>query len=58
MVTQYFSGGSPNCGQDGTLSIVLPAGQYSFLAKGYRNNWTGTLTVYKGECNLFKVNGN
>jgi hypothetical protein len=57
-VTQYFSSGQPNCGQDGTLSVVLPAGQYSFSAKGSRNNWTGTLTVYKGECNLFKVNGN
>lgn len=56
-VTQYFANGQPNCGQDGTLWLLLPAGQYSFYAKGSRNNWTGTLKVNKGECNLFKVNG-
>lgn len=57
-VTEFFTSGQPNCGQDGTLSVDLPAGQYSFLAKGSSNNWTGTLTVYKGECNLFKINVN
>jgi len=57
-LTQYFTSGNPNCGQDGTLSLVLPAGQYTFSAKSNRNTWTGNLTIYKGECNLFKANGN
>ncbi|MEQ9304262.1 MAG: SH3 domain-containing protein [Marinoscillum sp.] len=55
-VTQYFTDGSPDCGEEGTLSINKPAGTYKFEAKGNQYTWSGTLTITENRCFIQKLN--
>jgi hypothetical protein len=69
-IRQYFSGGEPVCGQDGTVTINLSEGKHSFIAKvnedKYEDDiyysptddevWKGTFYVVAGQCTNIKVN--
>ncbi len=52
----YFAAGSPNCGQQGTITITYKPGTYRFRAvsKGGLSSktWEGTVTIYAGGCQL------
>lgn len=54
--TSYFSEGSPNCGQNGTLTITYKPGTYSFRAVSEGDwstrTWEGTVTIYENGCQL------
>jgi len=49
-LTQFFTDGTPDCGESGTLSINKPAGTYKIEAKGSENVWSGTITISKDRC--------
>ena len=55
-LTQYFTDGSPDCGEDGTFSTNKPAGTYKFEAKGNQYTWSGTLTITENRCLIQKLN--
>lgn len=54
--SSYFANGSPNCGQQGTITITYKPGTYNFKAVsqgGWSNKtWEGTVTIYAGGCQL------
>ena len=43
----YFSEGSPECGQSGTLSFTYKTATYSYRAENNRLKWSGSITVYE-----------
>lgn len=49
-LTKYFTKGSPDCGDAGTLSINQPAGTYRLEAKSESRSWSGTVTVTRDRC--------
>lgn len=49
-LTQFFTDGTPDCGDSGTLSVNKPAGTYKIEAKGSENVWSGTITIGKDRC--------
>lgn len=49
-LTQYFTNGTPDCGESGTLSVDKPAGTYKIEARGNQNVWSGTITITKDRC--------
>lgn len=49
-LTQYFTSGTPDCGESGTLSTNKPAGIYKIEAKGNEYSWSGTITITKDRC--------
>lgn len=49
-LTQFFTDGTPDCGDSGTLSVNKPAGTYKIEAKGSENVWIGTITISKDRC--------
>lgn len=49
-LSQYFTDGTPDCGESGTLSVNKPAGTYKIEAKGNQNVWSGTITITKDRC--------
>lgn len=52
----YFADGSPNCGQQGTLTITYKPGTYRYRAVSEGSwatkTWEGTVTIYAGGCQL------
>ncbi len=55
-LTKYFSSGSPDCFDNGSVTVTKPAGSYTYTAKstaGY--NWSGTLVVENGICKKTKL---
>lgn len=52
----YFPDGSPNCGQQGTITLTYKPGTYSFRAVSEggwsTKTWEGTVTIYAGGCQL------
>lgn len=55
-IRQYFLSGEPDCGQKGTVSIILSEGSHSYSAKDGRGEWQGTFYVTAGQCVNIKVN--
>ena len=51
-INSYFSEGSPNCGQSGTLQFEYKPGSYSYKATNDNLTWTGTITITAGSCSL------
>ena len=58
----YFTSGSPVCGQDGTVNYELPPGTYSWRAIGVYDiqslreyTWSGTVTITANDCKLVFV---
>lgn len=50
-ITQYFSNGSPACGQAGGATFNLPAGEYNFTAECSKYKWGPTpFTITAGSC--------
>lgn len=49
-LSQYFTDGTPDCGESGTLSVNKPVGTYKIEAKGNQNVWSGTITITKDRC--------
>ena len=54
-LTNYFSKGTPTCGENGTLSIIKPAGSYKLTAKSYQNIWSGTISITEEQCLIQKL---
>lgn len=53
LITSYFySNSSPNCGDSGTLEIILTAGTYKISATGNKKKWEGYITVTSDECSI------
>ena len=54
--TSYFADGTPNCGQQGTLTVTYKPGTYSFRAVSEggwsTKTWEGTVTISAGGCSL------
>ena len=54
--TSYFGDGSPNCGQNGTITLTYKPGTYSYRAVSTggwaTKTWEGTVTIYAGGCQL------
>lgn len=51
-ITQYYSS-PPSCGQDGSVTVELPAGDYTFTGKEHGRlpkSWAGQIRVYSGLC--------
>ncbi len=55
VISQYYSGGTPNCGAGGCANFTLPPGNYSFSASCSSGNWNGTITVTAGGCSRMKL---
>ena len=51
-ISSYFSEGTPNCGQDGTLIFEYKAGTYKFKASNSNLTWSGTITITADICKL------
>lgn len=51
-LSQYFTDGSPDCGESGTLTVNKPAGTYKIEAKGTEKVWSGTITITKDKCSI------
>jgi hypothetical protein len=51
-INQYFSKGSPNCGQSGTLAFEYKPGTYNFKATNSNLTWNGKITISAGNCSL------
>jgi hypothetical protein len=51
-LTKYFKNKSysPQCGEDGTLTIRLNAGTYNYTASDEKYNWKGQITVTENGC--------
>lgn len=53
-LTSYFTS-TPNCGQNGTLTITTTAGSHTVSASGGGKTWNATTTnAVSGQCSLFK----
>lgn len=54
--TSYFKDGTPNCGQDGTITIECKPGTYKYYATGQgfwgSKSWEGSVTIKEGGCSL------
>lgn len=54
--TSYFDEGTPNCGQNGTITLTYKPGTYNFRAVSTggwsTKTWEGTVTIYAGGCQL------
>jgi hypothetical protein len=52
----YFENSTPNCGQNGTITITYKPGTYSFKAiseGGFSTRtWEGTITINADGCSL------
>jgi hypothetical protein len=55
-LTQYFSSGTPNCGQAGTLTLTLAAGAHQVTGSSGSTSWNSSATVVAGQCQLYKLN--
>jgi len=51
-LTSYFSEGTPNCGQSGTVTFEYKPGTYNYKATNNNSTWSGTITIYSGNCSL------
>ncbi len=52
-ITSYFHSNSPpNCGDPGTLEIIMTAGTYEIKAVGNKKAWEGYVTVTSDGCSL------
>jgi len=51
-LTSYFNDKNytPQCGQDGTLTIRLNAGTYNYSASDSKYNWKGQVTIKANQC--------
>lgn len=51
-LTNYFNDKnySPQCGQDGTLTLRLDAGTYNYTASDSKYNWKGQFTITNNGC--------
>ncbi|MVM34883.1 hypothetical protein GO755_32945 [Spirosoma sp. HMF4905] len=52
-INKYYSSGTPACGEQGSVTVTLPPGNYPFTAKSqglFPYNWSGTLTIVRGVC--------
>lgn len=54
-ITQYYSGGAPNCGATGCATFVLNPGTYSFTASCSGRNWSGSNTVTASGCMMAEL---
>jgi hypothetical protein len=54
-ISQYYSGGTPNCGASGCANFTLPPGNYSYTASCSSWNWNGTITVTAGGCSRMRL---
>lgn len=55
-LTNYFKDGTPSCEDEGTVSIEVIPGNYSFVAKSEKGStWRGTIFINSGECKTFKL---
>jgi hypothetical protein len=55
LIKQYFDSDSPDCGDNGTLGLILSAGTYKLTASGQRNKWEGYITVAADNCRIQKL---
>ena len=56
-LNSYFSNGTPNCGQSGTLKIPLTSGTHSYRAEDNAGfYWEGTFTTSSNNCESLKLN--
>ena len=51
-VVDWFDPYSPNCGQNGTLTVTLPVGSHSYYAESFLFTWNGTVNVTANGCTL------
>ncbi|HNW89068.1 MAG TPA: S1C family serine protease [Bacteroidales bacterium] len=51
-LTKFFKDktATPQCGQEGTLTIRLEAGTYNYTASNNKFNWKGQITITKNGC--------
>ncbi|GAB2777852.1 hypothetical protein HNQ93_001735 [Hymenobacter luteus] len=47
---RYFASGTPECGQDATVKVLLPPGLHTYQASCDKLTWNGTIEVRAGEC--------
>lgn len=51
-IASYFNANSPpNCGDNGTLNLLLPEGIYKIVAYGNNKKWEGNITIISDVCN-------
>jgi hypothetical protein len=56
VITNYYSSGAPGCSAQGTVSVVLPAGNHRVQAASPAGiTWDGTASVTEGQCNKFEL---
>jgi len=51
----YFSEGTPNCGQNGTIIFENKPGTYNYVAKSSKGTWRGTATISGTGCYTIKI---
>jgi hypothetical protein len=60
-IVSYFTGNYiPYCQEDGTLTVQIPQGSYTYRAETYnaqrqKKEWTGTFTVTNKNCTLIQI---
>ena len=55
-ITSYYPSGAPDCGASGNATYTIPAGTYSYTAKGQAGGtWSGSVNVSNGKCNRLRL---
>ena len=55
-LTQYFTSGTPTCGDEGTVTLVLEPGSHSFSGANDTYTWgPGSFTSTAGECVTYEL---
>lgn len=57
-LSQYFNGNtSPDCGQEGTITLRLNSGTYNYTASNSTYHWQGQFTITKNGCTRQGISG-
>jgi hypothetical protein len=55
-LTQYFTSGTPTCGDDGTVTLTLEPGSHSFAGESDTYTWgPDPFTITAGECVTYEL---
>ncbi|MDR6195956.1 PKD domain-containing protein [Siphonobacter sp. SORGH_AS_0500] len=57
-ITVYYSSSTPDCGDNGNVTINKTAGVYNVTAKAVNGSaqWGGTITISNGKCSKLGLN--
>jgi PKD repeat protein len=58
LITKYYTSGTPDCFGDGTVTVTLPQGAYTYTAKQtslFGSSWSGIVNVVNGSCRTYRL---